>query len=110
MEINLTKVAKFIGIMALGAVTLIVSIYLFAGEDEIENQSLRGNYDYDYREAYLEGCVDGSTSSFRRDFCECTYDTLARKYGVGRIVEIGLEYNETGVVPQEMNEAVNECF
>lgn len=60
-----------------------------------------------FREAYMGGCVTSETSDA---YCGCTFDFIVDKYGMDKVVELGLEYQKTGELPSEMVEAAVSCY
>lgn len=59
------------------------------------------------KEGFVDGCaVEGLTEGQ----CGCMYDKLEAKVGTDGIVEIGLEYEETGVIEDKYINLVLDCM
>ena len=61
-----------------------------------------------YKEAYMEGCLEGGVVSY--DYCDCTYEYMVDTYGLSAIMHVAVDYLETDDVPDEMTEAVDYCL
>ena len=57
---------------------------------------------------YMEGCVEGDPATYK--FCECTFDSLYSELGHIGILEMGLEYELTGIMTKEMKNAMTQCI
>lgn len=59
-----------------------------------------------FKEAYLESCADEDVTM---SYCECTYDYFIDTYGYEGFVDLAVDYSESGIIGEEMVDAVLEC-
>jgi hypothetical protein len=64
-----------------------------------------------YEKAYMESCVE-ETDGFENGeaYCQCTYDVLKNRLGLDGLVLLSVDYLETNEMPDEMWDAVRECY
>jgi hypothetical protein len=58
------------------------------------------------REGFMSGCV---TESSFYTFCSCSFDKLLTTWGADKFVNISLEYNVTGKLPDGTVGIISEC-
>lgn len=48
-----------------------------------------------FKDGFINGCMDGDST--KRDFCECSYTFLYNKYGVDRMISLGLRASDSNM-------------
>jgi chlorite dismutase len=61
-----------------------------------------------FKEAVMDGCMEGGEASYA--YCSCAYDELSKTTTKSEMINMGLEYNNTGNIPQEMFDAASKCI
>lgn len=60
-----------------------------------------------FKKEYMAGCdTDGTYTSY----CACTWDYLSSRYTLSQMAQMGLDYERTGELTNEMYEAASACL
>lgn len=95
------KTILTITITAIVTTAIIIGLSLW-----ITNKS-NGN-ERDFYNGFMDGCTEESPEF--ENYCECSYNQLLYKKGLGYMEEVGREYNQTGKLPPEVNDIISVCF
>jgi hypothetical protein len=61
----------------------------------------------EFKTAFINGCIDNKESN--RPYCTCNWDYLYKKYGMSKIYDLSMKYEETKVLPFELVESSEAC-
>jgi hypothetical protein len=59
----------------------------------------------EFKNEFMSGCMGEGNYAF----CSCAYDEIVKSVGLDGILEIGLEYEYTGKLPEVANKAIVKC-
>lgn len=100
------KELKIVGIIV--AVILLIGGGFFLSRATEKEEVYQPTVQKDvFRESYMEGCISEDASYA---YCDCSYEKLKAEYGMSGFVNLALEYDKTGNLPDKALETVASCF
>ena len=60
-----------------------------------------------FKQEYMDSCISEDSPYA---YCNCTYEELRKNYTLSEIVDMGLELDDTGDIPDAMFDAFAQCI
>lgn len=93
---------------------LILGLYMESqpiSSEEVPSGLVQSDVQYEdkdvFKREYMKGC---DTSGVDTAYCECTYNYLSSRYSINQMAQMGLDYENTGELTNEMYAAVEACL
>ena len=92
----------------IGIVIAFLILYLIGSRNQPKYETNSPAYsNNELKQSFIEGCIEEDATY---EYCSCAYEYLIDAYGLSKVIEISIEFDETGVIPDELWGAVKHCM
>lgn len=91
---------------AVVAVIVIIGLAVYFTEQESKNTPVVAE-NSTFKDDFMSGCTEAGPGFY--GYCSCAYDKLEKQLGISGLIKMSIEYDETGVLPNEVLPAMTAC-
>ena len=95
-------------IIAILGTIIVIFVALVVYGVSVQNNEVASTKSTSYllEQSFFDGCTESASVVE----CICAYDVIINKYGESEFLDIALDYERTGMIPDELFESTLNCF